>query len=65
MPEGTIVDDNYVMEGVTGDDAGKDATKNIKVTISKPENGVYTVTYELINRYDVYTKIIAYFTQEG
>ena len=65
VPEGTIVDDNYVMEGVTGDDAGKDATKNIKVTISKPENGVYTVTYELINRYDVYTKIIAYFTQEG
>ena len=62
VPKGTTVDQEYVMKGVTGLNAGQDATANIVVTISKPVNNVYTVTYELENKYDVYTKIIAYFT---
>lgn len=64
VPKGTIVDQEYVMQGVNGLNAGQDATADIIVTISKPVKSVYTVTYELENKYDVYTKIIAYFTIE-
>ena len=64
VPAGTTVDQEYVMQGVTGWNVEKDATANVVVTISEPVNNVYTVTYELENRYDVYTKIIAFFIVE-
>lgn len=64
VPKGTTVDQEYVMQGVTGLNAGQDATADIVVTISEPVKSVYTVTYELENKYDVYTKIVAYFTVE-
>lgn len=64
VPVGTTVDQDYVLQGVTGWNVDKDATDKIVVTISEPVNNVYTVSYELKNKYDVYTKIIAFFTLE-
>lgn len=65
VPKGTVVDKEYVMQGITGRDVDQYVTDQIQVNISKPDHGVYTVSYELKNKYDDYMKIIAYFTEEG
>lgn len=60
----TKITKEFVMDGVTGVNAGKNATDQIEVTISEPKNNVYTVTYYLENEWKVSMKIIAFFTVE-
>lgn len=63
VEKGTVVDEAYVMKGVTGYDVDQDITEQIHVKISKPVNHVYTVTYELKTEDDE-MKIVAYFTEQ-
>lgn len=65
IPEGIELDRDFCMQGVIGKDGDKDATDKVKVTISEAVNHVYTVTYELTDKYANYTKIIAFFTEEA
>lgn len=64
VPAGTVIDKKLVMKKICGLDGDVDVTDKIKVKISDPEDDVYTVTYELSNKYDAYTKIISFFTVE-
>jgi len=63
VQEGTVVDQEYVMRGVSGFDVDKDITDQIQVTISDPVDHVYTVTYELKTEDDE-MKIVAFFISE-
>lgn len=65
IPKGTQLDRDFCMQGITGKDGSKDATDKVKVTISEAVDHVYTVTYELSDKYGNYTKILAFFTEEA
>lgn len=65
VPSDVVVDKAYAMQGIEGVNGPKDLTSSIQVSISEPEDDVYTVTYELSNEYDVYTKIVAFFKKSA
>lgn len=62
VAEGIVVDEAFVMRGVTGWDGNKNITKRMTVTISEPENNRYTVTYELTNATGDTAKVVVSIT---